>query len=146
MYTFTEEDLAFIYFDLIISSLGIICNIGVICIIVCNKKPGSMFLVNLSCSDLCFSLSVCIVFVINIYNGEWSYITCDISGVMSALCGCQILLSLALISIERYLVIVHPLSTLWKTNNDTNIRELDIFRIYITMSPIWMEYNSGSTL
>ena len=100
-------DWIIIYLLLIISILGIICNIGVIIIIWCNQKPGSSFLINLSCADLCFSLSVCIILAINIYNSDWTNIMCDISGVMSALCGCQILLSLALISIERYLIIVH---------------------------------------
>lgn len=103
---FDDTTIQWLYILVGICVSGVVCNLCVIWIILRNPRSGSYFLINLSCSDLLFCLSLCTTSLINIHTGEWTDMACNLSGVMSGLCGCQNLLSLALISLDRYLCIV----------------------------------------
>ncbi len=68
-------------------------------------------LLNLSCADLLVGLIACIPCIYSAVTGIWPYggVWCQIAGVTHGMCCCMSIWSLSLVSVDRYIAIIHPL-------------------------------------
>ncbi|KAL3869076.1 hypothetical protein ACJMK2_041802, partial [Sinanodonta woodiana] len=94
--------------------VGTVGNLIVICTILKDYKQRTnttMFLVSLAVSDILF-LSVCVPYEITRhFTAEWNLgnIFCKFSGFIEMMTALLTVLNLSVVSVERYVAIVHPL-------------------------------------
>ncbi|XP_064605776.1 allatostatin-A receptor-like [Liolophura sinensis] len=96
--------------------LGVVGNSLVVFALVGDKKRRnvtSSFLVSLACADILF-LMICVPYeIVRYFIGPWSIgpSLCKLSGSVEMLSAVASIMNLTAISVERYIVIVHPMKS-----------------------------------
>ncbi|XP_066510137.1 melanopsin-A-like [Hoplias malabaricus] len=112
---------------LIVGTLGVAGNTLVVFAFCSNRKLRTMpnfFIVNLALSDLMMALTQCPVFFINSLHTEWMMgeLGCKLYAFCGALFGICSMNTLLAITVDRYLVITHPLKAMsWNSRYRTFI-------------------------
>ncbi|XP_067893466.1 melanopsin-like [Heterodontus francisci] len=115
-----------------------------------NKKlrtPPNFFIMNLAISDLLMSASQSPVFFISSLNKRWLFgdIGCELYGFCGALFGITSMITLMVISIDRYRVITKPLQSLGltrKKNTQKIILAIWLYSLVWSLPPLfgWNSY------
>ncbi|ESO87457.1 hypothetical protein LOTGIDRAFT_127828 [Lottia gigantea] len=107
-----------VLFYLIAFVLDIVGNSIVILIIILNKKmrtTTNILILNLSVSDIMVGIFCMWVHVGNQISAEWIFgeVVCKVNNFIQVLALTSSVLTLTVISIERYIAIVHPFKPKW---------------------------------
>ncbi|KAL6466303.1 hypothetical protein MHYP_G00264360 [Metynnis hypsauchen] len=123
--------LAFII--LMVGTLGVAGNTLVIFAFCSNRKLRTLpnfFIINLAVSDLLMALTQSPLFFINCLHTQWimGELVCKLYAFCGALFGITSMITLLAMSVDRYLVITHPLKAMqWNSK----------IRTFVTLILIW---------
>ena len=93
-------------------------------------KISKIFLLNLSFSDLCVGLVSCLPTIYTAVTDYWPYgpVWCQISGIVHGTSCAISILSIALVSLDRYLAICKPMTyTRWRSPRKAHIVILSLW-------------------
>ncbi|EDO43759.1 predicted protein, partial [Nematostella vectensis] len=135
--------------------LTIIGNLMVCYVVLSNKRlwtEMNMFLVNLAFGDLAVGL-ICMVFpLITAIKREWIFgrgILCQLNACCNSVLFCSTIFTHTVISIDRYIVIVHPMKKIMTRKKAAlMIVGVWVFSVFIVLGPVFgwgrMEYNAST--
>uniref|UniRef100_I6TPU8 Onychopsin n=1 Tax=Euperipatoides rowelli TaxID=49087 RepID=I6TPU8_EUPRO len=120
-----QTDLMHFIFGLSICVLGIFSVIGNFSVmwvfsgIKGLRTPSNLFIINLAFSDFMMMATNFPIYVYNSYQTQWAFgsLVCEIYGFCGAFFGTLSIVTMAVISVDRYYVIVKPFVVMRKMNH-----------------------------
>jgi allatostatin receptor len=129
-----------IIFGLIVA-LGLLGNLLVIVVIIMNQQMRSttnILILNLAIADLCF-IVFCVPFTATGYAlPKWPFgvVWCKIVQYLIYVCAYASVYTLVVMSLDRYLAVVHPISSMSVRNQANTVRILIILWVVILVAHI----------
>lgn len=132
----------------IIVALGLVGNLLVIVVILINQQMRSttnLLILNLAIADLCF-IVFCVPYTATAYavpTWEFGVAWCKIVQYLIYVCAYASVYTLVLMSLDRYMAVVHPISSMTVRNQTNTVRILIVMWAVILVShtPLLLDYD-----